>query len=165
MKAKEEGKARFIGFTGHTRPAAHLRMLEKTADTPDMFDTCQMPINACDPSYESFITNVLPKLMERKIGVLAMKTLANGGFFGGSQHGEHGDNPHLVPHQLTMREAIYFAWSLPISVLITGCDDASQLQEKIDLTKEFVPMDDNGRASLVARLGNHAGRRVEFYKG
>ena len=159
-EAKASGKARHIGFTGHTRPAAHQHMLEKT----DIFDTCQMPVNVADVSYESFIKQVLPKLVERKLGVIAMKTLANGGFFGGSQHGEHGDNPRLVPNRLSVAEALRFSWSLPISVLVTGPDNPAQMREKIRLAKSFTQMTDADREALVARVADMAGKRVEFYK-
>lgn len=160
QEAKASGKVRYIGFTGHRRPSAHLRMLEQT----DFFDTCQMPINAADPSYESFIRNVLPELTNRDIGVLAMKTLANGGFFGGSQHGRHGNNPRLVPRILSIPEAIHFAWSMPISVLITGPDDKDQLQEKIELARSFEAMTPQQQTALIDRAAQLAGRRVEFYK-
>ena len=79
-RAKASGKVRFIGFTGHRNPAAHKRMLERTMDS-DLFDTCQMPVNVLDPSYHSFIEQVTPTLQQRKIGLLAMKTLADGRFF------------------------------------------------------------------------------------
>ena len=98
VKAKEEGKARHIGFTGHTRPAAHQRMLEKT----DALDTCQMPVNLADPLYESFIEGVLPTLVERKNGVLAMKTLSGGRFVGRTHSGAPGKNPPLVHARLPL---------------------------------------------------------------
>jgi uncharacterized protein len=161
LKAKAEGKVRHIGFTGHTRPAAHLRMLERS----DAFDACQLPVNVADPSYESFVDGVVPRLVERKVGVLAMKTLGNGGFFGGSQHGEHGDNPKLVPDRLSIAEALRFAWSMPITVLITGPDNAAHLREKVGLARAFTPLSEGERASLVKRVADLAGRRVEFYKG
>ena len=161
MEAKESGRARHIGFTGHTRPPAHRRVLEKT----DIFDTCQMPINLADASYESFIKDVLPTLVERNIGVLAMKTLANGGFFGGSSHGEHGDNPKLVPYRVSIAEAVHFAWSLPVSVLITGPDNAEQMKEKISLARSFVGMAEEQRQQLIEKVADLAGQRVEFYKG
>jgi len=161
VEAKESGKTRYIGFTSHTRPSAHLRVLEKT----DVFDTCQMPANVADPSYESFIEGVLPKLVEHKIGVLAMKSLANGGFFGGSRHGEHGDNPRLVPHRVSIAEAIHFVWSLPVSVLITGPDNVEQMKEKIKLARSFIRMDEKQRQALVKKVADLAGQRVEFYKG
>ncbi len=159
-ETRASGKARHIGFTGHASPHAHLRMLERT----DIFETCQMPINAADPSYSSFIRNVMPVLINRNIGILAMKTLANGGFFGGSQQGEHGDNPRLVPDRLTIQEAVHFAWSLPISVLITGPDDHKQMAEKISLARSFRRMDKGARNALVERVADLAGRVVEFYK-
>jgi len=160
VEAKESGKTRYIGFTSHTKPSAHLRVLEKT----DIFDTCQMPVNVADPSYESFIEGVLPKLVEHKIGVLAMKSLANGGFFGGSKHGEHGDNPRLVPNRVSIAEAIHFVWSLPVSVLITGPDNVEQMKEKIKLARSFTKMDEKQRQALVKKVADLAGQRVEFYK-
>ena len=160
-EAKESGKVRHIGFTGHHQPEAHLRVLEKS----DIFDTCQMPINLADPSYSSFIRQVMPKLVERNIGVLAMKSLANGGFFGGSAHGKHGDNPKLVPNRVSIAEAISFVWSLPVSVLITGFNNPQQLQEKIALANSFVALDEQQRQDLIAKVADLSGRRVEFYKG
>lgn len=162
IKAKESGKARYIGFTGHRDFNAHLRMLERT----DVLDTCQMPINCFDPSNKSFVNNVLPKLVERKMGVLAMKTLANGGFFGGDRHFYGGDHPKLVPNVLTIQEALYFAWSLPISVLITGARDVEMLKEKIELAKSFKEMTEAARIELVQRVADsgYDGGIVEFYK-
>ena len=159
-EAKASGKVRHVGFTGHRLPSAHQRVLEQS----DIFDTCQMPVNLADPSYESFILKVFPTLIERNIGLLAMKTLANGGFFGGSSHGEHGDNPRLVPKRVSLAEAIGFAWSLPISVLITGPDNPDQMKEKVDLARSFVAMDEQQRQQLIDKVADLAGRRVEFYK-
>ncbi len=160
VQAKASGKVRQLGFTGHKRPSAHLRVLEKS----DIFDICQMPINLADPSYESFILGVLPTLVERKIGVLGMKSLANGGFFGGSRHGEPGNNPRLIPNRVSLASSIHFAWSLPISVLITGPDSPDQMKEKIALARSFVGMDSEQRQRLVDQVNDLAGPRVEFYK-
>lgn len=160
QQALESGKVKHIGFTGHVTPAAHLRVLEKS----NMFETCQMPINVADPSYESFIDNVMPKLLDRNIGVIAMKTLANGGFFGGTRHGYHGDNPRVVPDRLSIQEALYFVWSLPVSVIVTGPDDTKQMQEKIKLAKSFSAYDENKRQELIKRVADMAGTTVEFYK-
>ena len=93
-----------------------------------------------------------------------MKTLANGGFFGGSKHGEHGDNPKLIPERVSITEAIHFTWSLPISVLITGPDNLEQMKEKIALARSFVGMDSQQRQVLIEKVADLAGKRVEFYK-
>ena len=116
--------------------------------------------------YQSFIENVVPGLLERNIGILAMKTLSNGGFFGGTRHGQHGDEPKIVPNIASVKEAISFAGSLPVSVLITGADDVEMLNEKINMARSFKKMTQKERADLVQRLGNAGleGEKVEFYK-
>lgn len=159
-EAKESGKTRFIGFTGHTSPSAHQRVLQKS----DIFDACQLPINLTDISYESFIEGVVPTLVERNIGVIGMKSLANGGFFGGSKHGKHGPNPRVVPNRVSVPEAIRFVWSFPVSTLVTGPDNAAQLQEKIDIAKAYAGMDETERNKLVEKVADMAGTTVEFYK-
>lgn len=159
-EAKASGKVRHIGFTGHYQPNAMLRVMEQS----DLFDTCQMPVNLADPNYSSFIKQVMPKLVERNIGVLAMKTLANGGFFGGSSHGQHGDNPKVVPNLVSIAQAIDFAWSLPVSVIITGPNNPQQMQEKIELANSFTVMDKAQRQALIDRVAELAGTTVEFYK-
>ena len=159
-EAKASGKVRHLGFTGHYQPNTMLKVMEAS----DLFDTCQMPVNLADPNYSSFIKQVMPKLMEQNIGVLAMKTLANGGFFGGSSHGRHGDNPKIVPNRVSIAEAINFAWSLPISVLITGANNPQQMQEKIELANSFTLMDEAQRQALIDKVADLAGTTVEFYK-
>ena len=160
LEAKATGKTRYIGFTGHTSPTAHERVLERT----DIFDTCQLAMNLVDVSYESFIERVVPTLIERNIGVIGMKALANGGFFGGAQHGKHGPNPKVVPNRVSVSEAVRFVWSLPISTLVTGPDNAQQMQEKIDIAKTFTGMDDDERQTLIEKVEDMAGTTVEFYK-
>ena len=160
LEAKATGKTRYIGFTGHASPAAHERVLEQT----DIFDTCQLSMNLVDISYESFIERVVPTLVERNIGVIGMKALANGGFFGGSKHGRHGQNPKVIPNRVSVSEAIRFVWSLPVSTLVTGPDNAEQMQEKIDIAKTFTGMDDNERQALIEKVEDMAGTAVEFYK-
>ena len=159
-EAKASGKVRHLGFTGHYQPNTMLKVMEAS----DLFDTCQMPVNLADPNYSSFIKQVMPKLMEQNIGVLAMKTLANGGFFGGSSHGRHGDNPKIVPNRVSIAQAINFAWSLPISVLITGANNPRQMQEKIELANSFTLMDEAQRQALIDKVADLAGTTVEFYK-
>ncbi|MEN9872037.1 MAG: hypothetical protein RLZZ171_3029 [Cyanobacteriota bacterium] len=160
VEAKASGKVRHIGFTGHTQPAAHLQVLAES----DIFDTCQMPVNLADPSYSSFIKQVMPQLIERKIGVIAMKSLANGGFFGGSAHGQSWNNPKIVPNLVSIAEAVHFAWSMPISVLVTGFNNPQQMQEKVALANSFVAMNESQRQNLIDKVAELAGRTVEFYK-
>jgi len=160
-EAKKSGKTRYIGFSGHRTPVAHQRVLEVT----DQFDTCQMPINAADPSYHSFIKNVLPLLTEKNMGILAMKTLADRGFFGQNRWEARptGLSP-LIPNRISVTEAIHFVWSLPVSVLITGAESLDQLHEKIELAKSFKGRSQEERQRIIEKVADLAGHSVEYYK-
>ena len=159
-QALAEGKTRHIGFSGHTDPAAHLHLL----GLADMFHAVQCPINVADVGYKSFVKTVMPELVEQNIGLIAMKTLANGGFFGGSSHGQHGNRPRVIPNRISIEEALYFAWSLPVSVIVSGTDDLEQLNEKIALARAFSGLSEEERVNLIERVADMAGRGVEFYK-
>jgi predicted aldo/keto reductase-like oxidoreductase len=159
--AKKSGYVRHIGFSGHRTPTAHRRVLEAT----DQFETCQMPINAADPSYESFIKHVLPVLVERRMGVLAMKTLADRGFFGTNRWDARPTGVSaLVPNRISVKEAIHFVWSLPVSTLITGAETLDQLQEKIGLARSFQTMSPEEREKIIQKVADLAGNKVEYYK-
>jgi uncharacterized protein len=159
--AKKSGRARHIGFSGHRTPKAHRRVLDVT----DQFETCQMPINVADPSYQSFTKHVLPVLVERNMGVLAMKTLADRGFFGRNRWEARstGVSP-LIPNRITVKEAIHFVWSLPVSTLITGAETLDQLREKIGLARSFQMMSPEEREKIIQKVADLAGNRVEYYK-
>src|SRR5947209_7598649 len=76
-QAKKQGKARFVGFTGHKDPRVHLRMLELGYP----FDAVQMPLNCFDASFRSFERLVLPVVNKRGMAALGMKSM--GGTAGG----------------------------------------------------------------------------------
>lgn len=159
--AKKSGHVRHIGFSGHRTPTAHQRVLEVS----NQFETCQLPINAADPSYQSFVKHVLPALVERGMGVLAMKTLADRGFFGTNRWAVRptGVSP-LIPNRISIKEAIHFVWSLPVSTLITGAETLDQLQEKIGLARSFQMMSPEERERIIQRVADLAGNKVEYYK-
>lgn len=167
MKAKQEGKVKHVGFTGHQNPKAHLRVLERTAENP-FFETIQMPINVVDANLDHFINSVLPKALDRNLGILAMKTMADGRFFGKKIRLEdtqwETDKP-IVPDRLSVKEAIYFVWSLPVSVLITGAENEKLIKEKIKLAKGFTSFSEAQRTKLIEKVSDLAGDgKVEYYK-
>jgi predicted aldo/keto reductase-like oxidoreductase len=165
-KAKAEGKVKHIGFTGHQNPFAHTQFLDRTYDN-DIFETVQMPINIIDSHFHSFIKNVLPLAIDRNLGVLAMKTLSNGRFFNkvnDSDTQEGKSNTPLIPNYISVQEALYFVWSLPVSVLITGADTIEYLEEKIELAKNFTNYSENERLELLARVFDKASNKIEYYK-
>jgi predicted aldo/keto reductase-like oxidoreductase len=165
-KAKSEGKVRHLGFTGHQNPFAHKHMMEKT-DGNDIFETVQMPINVIDSHFHSFIKNVLPIAVDRKFGILAMKSLSDGRFFGEKKVLDkiqwESEDP-LVPNYISVKEALYFVWSLPVSVLITGAENKELIGQKIELAKSFTGLSENDRSGLLKRVLEKAGNKIEYYK-
>jgi uncharacterized protein len=163
--AREEGIVRFIGFTGHADPRAHLRMLERTAGER-VFDACQLPVNPVDAVHEDgFTMSVLPLLIERGIAPLAMKSLADGRFFASkNQHAWKTDDP-VVPDRMSIGEALAFTWSLPISVLIAGAEHPGFIRDKIDWARKFTALSASERAGLIKTVADLAFEgRVEYYK-
>lgn len=129
-----------------------------------MLQTCQMPINVLDPSYNSFIKKVLPTLTKRKVGVLAMKALSNGRFFTKPDPVDGRPDEPLIPTRITTAEALHFVWSLPVSVLISGADNTKQLQQNIETARSFTKLNDQQREHLVDKVADLSHKRVEYYK-
>lgn len=167
MKAKEDGKVKHVGFTGHNNPKAHLRVLESTTDN-SFFETIQMPINVVDANLDHFINTVLPVALERNLGILAMKTMADGRFFGKKMRLDdlQWETPDpIVPNRLSIKEALYFVWSLPVSVLITGAENERFIKEKIELAKGFTSFSESERSQLISKVADLAEiGKVEYYK-
>ncbi|MGK7394617.1 MAG: aldo/keto reductase [Candidatus Cyclobacteriaceae bacterium M3_2C_046] len=160
IKAKESGKVKHIGFSGHHQPAANLYVFEQIGNT---IEANMLPVNVLDPSYSSFIRNVVPELLQRKRGIIAMKTLAGGAFWGGGFEGRH-NQANKVMDLITVEEAFNFALSMPQDVLVTGAKDATMLQEKINLAKNFNKMPEEQQEQLISKVARFAGSEVEYYK-
>lgn len=164
LKAKEEGKIKYLGFTGHQNPFAHARMLERTKES-DIFDTVLMPVNVLDQTYFSFTQNIMPKALERNMGILAIKSLADGRFFArNEQAGWTTDDP-LIPNYLSIKEAMHFVWSLPVSVLISGNENATFMREKIALARSFTKLTEEQKSALINKVKDIAlSGKVEYFK-
>lgn len=161
LEARDSGKVKHIGFTGHVNPKTHLSMLAKT----DIFEVCQMPINAVDPNYSSFIVEVMPELVKRNMGILVIKSLGGGSFFAQSPRlpGWNIQDP-VIPARISIRQALDFVWSLPVSVLVTGAENAAQLQEKIFLARNFEPLSSEERNILIQKVADMVGIAESNYK-
>src|SRR3981081_2651400 len=126
VEAKKAGKVRYIGFTGHKNPDMHLNMLATAASREFHFDAVQMPLNAMDAHYESFGQKVLPVLVKNEIGVLGMKPMGAGLL--------------LKSNTVSAVECLRYAMSLPTSVVITGCESLADLQQALDVARNFKPL-------------------------
>jgi aryl-alcohol dehydrogenase-like predicted oxidoreductase len=140
LRAKEEGKVRFIGFTGHKSPAIFRRMLSEGFP----WDTLQMPVSVLDANFNSFQMAIIPIAQEQGIGVIGMKSLAAGHIF---------DDPAIG---ITAEEAIRYALSQPIASLCTGIDSMAILEQNLRIGREFVPMTAQEQAAAVDKVFHHA---------
>jgi predicted aldo/keto reductase-like oxidoreductase len=147
LAARQAGKLRFIGFTGHKDPAIHLKMLNAGFD----WDAVQMPLNCVDTHHKSFEAMVLPELVKRNVGVLGMKPLAAGNA--------------VSSGAATAEECLRYAMSLPTSVVITGCDTMERIEQAIRVWSTFTPMTPEEMAALRARTARqNAAGQLEGYK-
>ena len=147
LQAKRAGKIRYIGFTGHKDPRIHLHTLNVAAEHGFKFDSVQMPLNVMDAHYRSFEKVVLPKLVEERIGVLGMKPMANGLI--------------LKSNTVTPIECLNYALNLPTSVVITGVDSMTILDQACEVVQRFRPMSDGEVKSLLGKT-EKAALRGEF---
>jgi aryl-alcohol dehydrogenase-like predicted oxidoreductase len=150
-EARNAGKIRFIGFTGHKDPRIHLYMLEVAQQNGFVFDTVQMPLNVMDAHYRSFEKTVLPELVKQDIGVLAMKALANGAI--------------LKSQTVTAIECLQYAMNLPTSVVITGCESMEDLEQALEAARTFKPMTEEQVKTLLDKTAQPAARgEYELFK-
>jgi aryl-alcohol dehydrogenase-like predicted oxidoreductase len=166
FEAKAAGKTRFIGFTGHSSQAAHLHMLAELEKRGLELDTCQMPINLVDPHYDSFIVNVLPVLVKRRYGILAMKTLVFGRLLGEGPAPlrKDGPPPSLLKAGVSLSDMFHYICSLPVTSLVSGCETPEQVVENTRIIREFKGMDAAARDALVAKAEACSGAAMEYYK-
>jgi aryl-alcohol dehydrogenase-like predicted oxidoreductase len=151
VAARQAGKIRYIGFTGHKDPAVHLRMLEVAQKHNFHFDTAQMPINVMDAHFRSFSKNVVPVCVQQGIAVLAMKTF--------------GDNYILKSNTVQPLEALHFTMQPPVSVVITGIDSNAILEQALEAVRTYQPMTETQIASLLAKTADAAAEgKFELFK-
>ncbi len=146
--AKQSGKVRFAGFTGHKDPAIHLDMLSRGY----RFDTCQMPINVFDATFRSFQQRVLPVCEERGIGIIGMKCLG-------------GEGEAVKAGVISADEGIRYALSQPVAVQILGIDSLDVLHQDLNIAGGFTPMSEAEQVALIDRVKKAAADgRYELFK-
>jgi predicted aldo/keto reductase-like oxidoreductase len=133
VQAREEGRVRHLGITGHHDPEILLEAMRRFA-----FDTVLVALNAADVHRLSFIQTVLPEAQRQGMGVIAMKVCAQGRLLGRGA--------------LTMAEAMGYALSLPpVSTAIVGCRTPAEVDENARIVREFAPFEDKVQRALEER--------------
>lgn len=143
MAAKQAGKVRYIGFTGHKDPRVHLYMLATAEKHGFHFDTVQMPLNVMDAHFRSFGHLVLPELVRQQIGVLGMKTFGDGVILKSGL-------------SLTPVDMLHFSLNMPTSVVITGIDNEKVLDQAFQAARSFKPMSAEQVAAMADKTHQFA---------
>ncbi|NUM53586.1 MAG: aldo/keto reductase [Candidatus Hydrogenedentes bacterium] len=133
MKAKDEGKVRYVGFSGHVSPEIHVAVIEGGFE----WDTVQMPVNCLDPHRASFVKTVIPVAQQYNLGVIGMKSLAGGGV--------------LKTGAVNAQEALLYAMSMPVSVVVSGMNSYAKFEQNLAVARSFRQLDASEVTALLAR--------------
>jgi aryl-alcohol dehydrogenase-like predicted oxidoreductase len=148
LKARDQGKVRFLGFTGHKRPEIHLAML----NVGFPWDAVQMPLNPFDAHFLSFEQQVLPELNRRGVAALGMKPIG-------------GNGDMVKKGAVTAEQALRYAMSLPVTTTITGMETMDVLRQNLKIAQGFTPLPDAEMQAIRDQVKQPAGDgRFEPYK-
>ncbi|HEY3627098.1 MAG TPA: aldo/keto reductase, partial [Terracidiphilus sp.] len=155
LDMQQQKVVRYLGITGHYRPEALMECIRRHD-----FDAILMAMNAADPHHYSFNEHLLPLAVEKQMGIIGMKIPGRGRILSSwnpppiEQQKKSWEGRTIQtssPGTLTMREAMYYTLSRPVSTVIIGCDSIAQLQENVQLARDFTPITDRHAGELVAK--------------
>jgi len=154
LEARDQKIVRYLGITGHYRPEALIEAIHRYP-----FETILMAVNAADPHHFSFSEKLLPLAVEKQMGIIGMKVPARGRILSTWTPPPVEQQKHMwegmvlapTPGTLHMREAMYYSLSLPVSTVIIGCDTLAQLEENVQMAREFTPLSQQQMASLTEK--------------
>ena len=151
LEMQQQKVVRFLGVTGHYRPDALIDTINRHP-----FDTILMAINAADTHIHSFTDQLLPLAVEKQMGIIGMKVPARGRLLAGwtpppldaQRHSWEGSAIATRTGVMTMKDAMRFTLSHPVSTVIIGCDNIAQLEENVSIARAFTPLSGTQMASL-----------------
>jgi uncharacterized protein len=155
LEARDQKIVRYLGITGHYRPDALIEAIHRHS-----FDTILMAVNAADPHHYSFSDQLLPLAVEKQMGIIGMKVPARGRILSSwtpppieqQKHSWEGMSIQATTAgTLDMRQAMYYSLSLPVSTVIIGCDTIAQLEQNVQLAREFTPLNQQQMATLTEK--------------
>ena len=144
-KARDEKMVRFFGITGHESPEVLKSLAEKYP-----FDNVLVALNAADKHFDPFIEKFLPTAVAKNMGIIGMKIPARDRIF------THGGI-------ITIKEAMDYVMSLPVSTIIIGLDDIAQLEENIKIAQDFRPLTPDQMLVLEEKTKPYY-KELQFFK-
>jgi predicted aldo/keto reductase-like oxidoreductase len=142
LKQKEAGKIRFIGISGHNRPANFVRMIQT-----GQIDVLMCVMNYADRNIYDFESKVLPEARKRNVGCVAMKVYA--GIKGGFPN-HHSGYIGCATEPAYLPQALAYALDLEgVSVAAVGPYTVEQAIQNVEFARKYTPLSEQQRASLM----------------
>jgi aryl-alcohol dehydrogenase-like predicted oxidoreductase len=147
-EARQQGRVRFLGLTGHYDPAVLIAAMGRFD-----FDTVLVALNAADVHRLSFANTVLPEAAGRGMGVIGMKVYAAGALVG--------------PGGLcTPEDAMHYVLSLAgVSTVIIGCCSAAEVDANVRAACAFRAMPERSTTALQERVRARATEFTSYKRG
>jgi len=165
QEMQDQKVVRFLGVTGHYRPEALIDAVNR-----HNFDCILMSLNAADSHIHSFSDKLLPLVVEKQMGIIGMKVPSRGRLLStwtppsldAQRHSWEGSAIATRSGVMTMRDAMHFTLSHPVSTVIIGCDNIAQLEENVHIARDFTPLSQTQMATLNAAAAPVAEQSLFF---
>jgi aryl-alcohol dehydrogenase-like predicted oxidoreductase len=151
LEMQQQKVVRYLGVTGHYRPDALIDAVNR-----HNFDCILMALSAADSHIHSFQEKLLPLVVEKQMGIIGMKVPARGRLLASwtpppieqQRHSWEGSAIATRSGVMTMKDAMHFTLTHPVSTVIIGCDTVAQLEENVNIAREFTPLSQTQMAAL-----------------
>ncbi len=151
IEMQQQKVVRYLGVTGHYRPEALIDTIHRHP-----FDAILLSLNAADSHIHSFSDQLLPLAVEKQMGIIGMKVPSRGRLLSSwtpppldaQRHSWEGSAIATRPGVMTMRDAMHFTLTHPVSTVIIGCDNLAQLEENVQIARDFTPLSRTQMAAL-----------------
>jgi aryl-alcohol dehydrogenase-like predicted oxidoreductase len=148
VEAREQGRVRFLGLTGHHDPAILLDAMGRFD-----FDTVLVALNGADVHRSSFARSVLAEAARKGMGVIGMKVYAAGILVRAGVHG------------LTPSQAMGYVLSLPgVSTVVIGCSSPAEVDQNAQVARDFRTHDESAMRAIERHTGPNAGHFTSYKK-
>jgi aryl-alcohol dehydrogenase-like predicted oxidoreductase len=154
LKARDEGKVRWLGFSAHTKPAA-LALLKQFK-----FDTVMYPVNFIEHFQHQFDPEVLQLCRSEGAAAIAIKPISAGDWKPGEQRTRNNWWYRVLEEPKEIEQAIRFSLSFDPVVTVLSTSFFDLTDHSIAAGKAYRPATD----ADLAGMRELAGKYVPLFK-